>query len=177
MASATTAAMATGGRIVKHCPAEQLALAFTTNVYLCSLSVSRLKQSLRDLSHILCRLYNTENLAPRNLDETDLLVRYVRGISLSVSSRRLLRVRSRSSSVPDREIPHAPRSRPDAVPTGNRFVDRVVSTAPDEIRVHADSRRVFSARARPLLSRIVGQTRRCRCTREFQTRPSLGRDE
>lgn len=59
MATATTAAMATSERIVKHCPAEQLALAFTTTVYLCSLSVPRLKQPLHDLSHILCRSYNT----------------------------------------------------------------------------------------------------------------------
>lgn len=79
-----------------HCQALHCqAISSTTNVYLIFvlylyLSFSRLKQPFHDLSHVLSRSYNTENLAPRNLDETDLLVRYVRGISLSVSSCRLL---------------------------------------------------------------------------------------
>lgn len=102
-------AVTTRGRIVERRTAGQLVVTFATNIPF-GLSLFLLIETVAalHLSRVLCGSCNMESQAPRNLDESDLLVRYVRGISLGVSSYRSRRV------VLGQEIPRAPRSRPDA---------------------------------------------------------------
>lgn len=96
-------AVTTRGCIVERCTARQLVVASATNVCLPSFSLCR--SNLHDLSRALSRSCSVKY---KRLDETDLLVRYVRGISPGVSSYRSRRI------VPGQEIPRPPRSRPDA---------------------------------------------------------------
>jgi len=121
------------GRIVER-TARQLVVAFAH----LSISVDRSIRYIYDLSRVLSRSCNIENQVTRNLDKSDLLVRFVRGISPSVSSYRSRRVASAKKS---RVLQEADPMQP----AGNRSVDRVVSAAPDEIRVHEDLRHIFLA--------------------------------
>jgi len=121
------------GRIVER-TARQLVVAFAH----LSISVDRSIRYIYDLSRVLSRSCNIENQVTRNLDKSDLLIRFVRGISPSVSSYRSRRVASAKKS---RVLQEADPMQP----AGNRSVDRVVSAAPDEIRVHEDLRHIFLA--------------------------------